>query len=56
MSEEPHVVVRPEELAAVDSKRFPHAVAIEEAMVKRADLRISLVDEAAVDPDLRHFD
>ena len=47
----PEVVGRAEELAAEDAEGFPHAVAVEEPVVERADLGVGLVDEVAVDPD-----
>ena len=39
------VLGRAEELAAEDAEVFPHAVAVEEPVVERADPGVGLVDE-----------
>src|SRR5436305_661736 len=47
-------VLGAEELPAEDAEVVPHAVAVEEPVVERADPGVGLVDELAVDPEPGH--
>ena len=48
------MVVCANELAAADAEVFPDAIAVEEAVVERADAGVGLVDQVAVDPEEGH--